>query len=178
MLPPAERIDGGATVARRRRDERQMDFFGEPDGEPAPAPAPEPPASEAAASPQSGTRARRKRQARPDAAAAETAAEPVAAPAAAPEEAMEGEMLRRLPPPPSPVSFAAQATNPDLADFVAALGDEQLGYLAVAAARMLRQRLGGGSKRRRGAGPDALARAARLIAAELAAPGADGGDPE
>jgi len=177
VLPPAERIDGGATVARRRRDERQMDFFGEPDGEPAPAPAPEPPASEAAASPQSGTRARRKRQARPDA-AAETAAEPVAAPAAVPEEAVEGEMLRRLPPPPSPVSFAAQATNPDLADFVAALGDEQLGYLAVAAARMLRQRLGGGSKRRRGAGPDALARAARLIAAELAAPGADGGDPE
>jgi hypothetical protein len=148
-----------------------MDFFGEP----APEPAPEPPASEAAASPQSGTRVRRKRQARPDA-AAEAAAEPVVAPDAVPEEAAEGEMLR---PPPSPVSFAAQATNPDLADFVAALGDEQLGYLAVAAARMLRQRLGvGGGRRRRGAGPDALARAARLIAAELAVPGADGGEPE
>jgi hypothetical protein len=146
-----------------------MDFFGEPE----PAPAPEPPSVPGPAASPSGARTRRTRRARSDADAgtdAGTAAEPAAA-SADPEGAADGETLR--PSPPAPASFAAQATNPDLADFVAALGDEQLGYLAVTVSRALRQRLGG--RRRRGAGPDALARAARLVATELAVPGADGG---
>jgi hypothetical protein len=164
-----------------------MDFFGRPEAEPE---RESKPASRPAAAPPEGLPARRKRRARsnadPDAGAGAsggggTGSETAATPAASVEDAVAGGALRLppAPPAPSPASFAAQATNPDLADFVAALGDEQFGYLAVAVARALRQRLGGGgSRRRRGAGPDALARAARLIAAELAASGADGGDTE
>jgi hypothetical protein len=151
-----------------------MDFFGEPE------PAPESELSESAAAspPSGGTRARRTRRAKPDADAA-IAAEPAAAPGGLTQDAAEDRETLRPSPPPTPASFAAQATNPDLADFVAALDDEQLGYLAVAAAKTLRQRLGGGGgRRRRGAGSDALARAARLIASELAVSGAGGGDPE
>jgi hypothetical protein len=96
--------------------------------------------------------------------------------AAAPEAAAPVEP----PPPPPPAepppaatlaALAATATHPDLEDLLAALGDEALAFLAVAALRELRQRVA--RPKRRGAGeaagsPAALRRALRRLAEDLA----------
>ena len=78
----------------------------------------------------------------------------------------------RSEPPVTLASLADRASHPDIADFLAALGDEQLAYLAVAAARELRRRLKQPKQRSATssvptASPQALRRAIRLLADEL-----------
>jgi hypothetical protein len=76
---------------------------------------------------------------------------------------------------PSPAAtlaaLTATATHPDLEDFLAALGDEQLAFLAVTAVRELRQRVARPKRRSAGeaaASAAALRRALRRLAEDLA----------